>query len=456
MAKIVKRQYYVQYLGWKEVHGVWGREFTESITKELIKRRTGAPLPKLTIEVSPKELKITQQVEKKGKTQKLKYPAIPSKDITYAVQATSPDEDVVSCIYLGYNPQTRCAVHVHVYRCDSFQTAELLADHLTQITEIQEYQKRALRIEQDLVTRDQIRPRPSAFVGSKTYADDISTQDGINDERIPFESGRRDIYARNSVEDYPSRERHQDQDDGGEVYDSLAAELKAKLEARRAKDPILYPPKDYDTIHRKVGNAYIELGGRRDGNDSALGGSENSSARNSRNSADLARARIIGQEDNRSRGSQGSGGFDDFGEDDELKAITPRWKEKQNFMAPNPARAFSPPPDLKGGRSYFPEENDSDLPNYLAMRQSSPSAQQRLGSSSNDNVFESDRRYIHKGAMDNGRAHRRQDQPSYGSYPPEPTYGSPPPRGQPFNANDPSSNHIARSLAMGNDDFVLY
>jgi len=449
MSKIAKRQYYVQYLGWKEVQGVWGREFTESITKELIKRRTGAPLPKLTMEVSPKELKITQQIEKKGKIQKLKYPAIPSKDITYAVQATSPDEDVVSCIYLGYNPQTRCAVHVHVYRCDSVVTAGHLADHLTQITEIPEYQKRALRIEQDLVGRDQIRPRPSAFVGSNNRVpDDVSTQDGvIEDERI-METPRRDIiYNREVVEDYPSRERYTN--DNGGIYDSLAAELRAKLEARKAKDPILYPPKDYDTIHRKVGNAYIELrGGRRDGNDSALGASESSSARNS---AEIARPRVV-QEDNRSRGSHGSGGHDDFGEDDELKAVTPRWKEKQNFLAPNPARAFSPPPDLKGGQSYFPEE-DSDLPNYLISPNSSPNNQRRLGSSSSDNVF--DGRYPHVD-RDAGRGRRRPDKPSYGNYP-EPVYGAQPQRGS-AHLEDPSSEHIARSLAMSSmgDDFVLY
>ena len=441
MAKIAKRQYYVQYLGWKEVQGVWGREFTESVTKELIKRRAGASLPKLTIEVSPKELKITQLIEKKGKTQKLKYPAIPSKDITYAVQATSPDEDVVSCIYLGYNPQTRCAVHVHVYRCDSLDTADLLADHLTQITEIPEYQKRAVRIEQDLVARDQVRPRPSAFVGSSKYiADDVSTQDGVVEDDRMFESARRDMYR--NGEDYPSREKQQEEETG--VFNSLAAELQAKLDARRAKDPILHPPKDYDTIHRKIGNAYIDLNGKSKNGADSRGVSETSS----RNSADLTRSRIM-QEDNRSRGSHGSGGYDDFGEDDELKAITPRWKEKQGYVAPSalpdPSRAFSPPPDLKGGRSYFPSDSDSDLPNYLNFQSSSPPSQRRLPSSGSDNVFDNDRRYAPP--ADRGRR-----MPPAGNYP-EPVYGQAPPRG--YQVEDPSSAHIARSLG-GKGDFVMY
>ena len=122
--KIKKAQYYVWYLGWKECRGVYGREHTEPIAKELVYRRKHDVLPKLTIEVSKRELKIVQLVEKRSgksgggaaKVDRLRYPPVPAKDVTYAVQALSPDEDVVACIYLGYNPVSGCAVHVHCYR----------------------------------------------------------------------------------------------------------------------------------------------------------------------------------------------------------------------------------------------------------------------------------------------------------------------------------------------------
>ena len=64
-AKLKKAQYYVWYLGWKECHGLAGREFTEPIVRELLRRRSNEVLPKLTVEVGRKELKVIQLVEKK-------------------------------------------------------------------------------------------------------------------------------------------------------------------------------------------------------------------------------------------------------------------------------------------------------------------------------------------------------------------------------------------------------
>ena len=38
-------------MGWRECRGVWGREFTEPIARDLILTRRGEELPKLTLEV---------------------------------------------------------------------------------------------------------------------------------------------------------------------------------------------------------------------------------------------------------------------------------------------------------------------------------------------------------------------------------------------------------------------
>ncbi len=40
-----------RYLGWRECRGVWGREFTEPIARNLIHTRRQEDLPKLTLEV---------------------------------------------------------------------------------------------------------------------------------------------------------------------------------------------------------------------------------------------------------------------------------------------------------------------------------------------------------------------------------------------------------------------
>ena len=161
MSKSQRSQYYVWYLGWKESRGLSGQEFTEPIVRELLVRRRSEALPKLTIEVTKKELKVTQLVEKrKGKVDKVKYPAIPSRDVTFATQALYPDEDVVACIYLGYNARTQCAVHVHVYRCDSPDTAALLVDNINALVQLPEHLARVRKIEQELFEKGQIVLRP--------------------------------------------------------------------------------------------------------------------------------------------------------------------------------------------------------------------------------------------------------------------------------------------------------
>ena len=447
---IKKANYYVWYLGWKEVRGLWGREFTEPITKELVVRRAHEPLPKLTVEVNKKEVKVVQLVEKKkGKVEKVKYPPIPAKDVTYAVQALSPDMDVVSCIYLGYNPQTRCAVHVHVYRCDSPETAELFADHLTQLTEIPDHQERIFRIEADLVAKSQIMPRPSAFVGAAD-GDATSTIAPSTLEGRPggyYEDGDYQRHANYDSKSllrvlHPERESPQpghmspgrlspgrvsprhgrgsprpdsmrqdsDEKDIVDIYDSVTDELKAKLKINAA--PVLYPPKDYDTMHRSAGNmrSAEEIRRAHLSEDSAQGESE----RGSRESRGFS-----------SGGSRNSGASPVPPEDEELRAITPRWKmTSQTYVPPSSprtqspvpeiiydnakphqkqrplsyqgpgdrskspvygmARPLSPPPELKHN-SYFPSSDTAPLPGYLGSPPLSPSQRQHSVSGKHSN-----------------------------------------------------------------------
>ena len=195
-AKIKKAQYYVWYLGWKECRGVYGREHTEPIAKELVHRRQHEILPKLTIEVSKRELKIVQLVEKRkgngppapgGKVDRVRYPPVPAKDVTYAVQVLSPDEDVVACIYLGFNPQTGCAVHVHVYRCDSAETGAMFVAHLNKLIDLPEHRKRVEKIEAQLAAKGQVVPRPRN-ISERDDFDTLSTVTPDTDDGNTYES----------------------------------------------------------------------------------------------------------------------------------------------------------------------------------------------------------------------------------------------------------------------------
>src|SRR5207237_10080147 len=84
------------------------------------------------------------------------------------------------------------------------------------------------------------------------------------------------------------------------LYDSLAAELRAKLNTRKRNTPILLPPRDYDTMHRQRGNLKgIEV--RRCSNPAVVGGSGQRSRRSyaSREQESCGRSSGIGSaEDN--------------------------------------------------------------------------------------------------------------------------------------------------------------
>ena len=236
------------YVGWRDCGGVYGRAITEPIVKELVRDRQNEDLPKLTLEVTKKELKIVQLQEKrKNKVERIKYPPVPSKDVTYAVQALPPDEDIVACIYLGYNPLTQSAVHVHVYRCDSRETAAMLVGHLNQLITLPEHVDRVKKIEAELVKKGQITLRPD------TYVRQASPVPALTEEMVSSDEGRGSDYSDPPGNAYeataaPNYLPFNGNENASEMYDNLAEELKKKLKGKDA--PILLPAKDYDTVHR--------------------------------------------------------------------------------------------------------------------------------------------------------------------------------------------------------------
>ena len=236
-----KAQYYVWYLGWKESAAIGGRAHTEPVVKELIaRRRSDDELAKMTIEVNPKELRIVQLIEgAKGKIERRSHPSVPVRDVTYAVQALSPDEDVVACIFLGFNPQTRRVVHVHAYRCDSADTARRMTEHVNRIIALPEHRDRVRGIEAELVQKGHVVPRP---VGLGDAADDVGTMvdykvGGNNtNNRTPLRNKRTSAVLPTTPPIPPNP--------GG--FTSLASELLARL-GNKQSAPILLPVKDYGT-----------------------------------------------------------------------------------------------------------------------------------------------------------------------------------------------------------------
>ena len=386
-------KFYVQYLGWKECSGLWGREFSEPIAVQLISHRQGENLPKLTIEITKKELKLSQVTEgKKSRSSiKQKFPSIQTKDLSYATVLQQPYEDVVSCIYMGFNPQTRRAVHCHVYRCDSESTAGLLAGCLNQILTHPKHQERLRRMYPELLNKGQIQPHPLVHPETRAQADTYrhvgkspsSPTNGY--DRDPFsnqispsssvsEPGN-SVYELDENQINPtSGEKKKEFYPKGEdplKFAMMNKELQDIL-VKKQKPPILTPISDYDTINRTRGNYYdkelrqsqnpVIAGtrrrpqsdnneeGSRGGSDGSRGNSENGEGPSSPQThrTGSSRGSSSAMEDISPRSARNSRKYHDrksvggsgllSGEDDvdgaDLQPISPRWKPGRQVYAP--------------------------------------------------------------------------------------------------------------------------
>ena len=267
-----KHQFYVQFLGWVETEGIRGTRYTDPVIHDLRKKaRKWKYAPKLTLQMSKKEMKITQDVQeekKRGKKIKtIKFPIIPSRDITYAVQALSPidgaPDDIVACIYLGYVPRTKRYVHVHVYRFDSPDTATTFARLLNQITAA--FADRTGEIERQLVQQGQIEDprgnlnddyRPPRRNINNNYR--FNSSDGMSDRAFNDDSAADsgsfsdDAFPSGSDEIEADLQSLRD----AVPFDSVHDELKTRLRLTEANNaaPLLLPPKDYDTVVRRHGH----------------------------------------------------------------------------------------------------------------------------------------------------------------------------------------------------------
>ncbi|XP_059138621.1 uncharacterized protein LOC131926999 [Physella acuta] len=243
-----KTQFYVEFLGWMECRGVRGHMYTEPVIQEL-KQRNRKPErpPTLTIQVSKKDLRITQEVEdhKKKGIKKIKFPTIPARDITYVYQARHPDgrlDDIVACIYLGYMPRTQKLVHVHVYRFDEANTANLFARQIGVLVEGN--RQHILDIENSLAMKGEI-DEPSLITL------DAILEHHTTDSAVGSASS---AYSDDEPPTFGSDEIDPDLQSLNDVipFDNVADELRFRFKLEDS--PLLLPPKDYDTISRAHGN----------------------------------------------------------------------------------------------------------------------------------------------------------------------------------------------------------
>lgn len=168
-------------------------------------------------------------------------------------------------------------------RCDSPETATVLKEQLEQLVNREDNQKKFRDIESRLQSKGLL-PCHSPMKGRDrgTPEFDCRTSDSSENSDRGFGSG--------------SGSSNLTSDRIATLYDSLAAELREKLSARKRNTPLLFPPRDYDTIHRQRGNL-MGIESRRCSNPAVVGATGNRRSYASREQESCGRSSGIGSTD---------------------------------------------------------------------------------------------------------------------------------------------------------------
>ncbi|EFX84886.1 hypothetical protein DAPPUDRAFT_314448 [Daphnia pulex] len=254
----MKRLFYVWFLGAKECRGLRGDEFVRPIVRYFQRKEEECEPSKVTLQISAKGIKLVAD--------SLRH-FVPSHAVTYVSQGAPPDDDIVSVILLLYNPITKCPVHLHAYRCDSVETADLLSEQFQLLVDLPENQRKIRDLEQRLQSqglypsasqnqsRMLIKSCDTGLGGSSgdllaghsdSSSDDVASNDVCKSAA--------DLQRPVPLQSDPAISKN-DQERIARLYDSLAAELRDKLGGAMSGKaaPLLLPPKDYETQQPELG-----------------------------------------------------------------------------------------------------------------------------------------------------------------------------------------------------------
>ncbi|CAF3620720.1 unnamed protein product [Rotaria sordida] len=173
---------------------------------------------KTTLTVLKDGVKIIYNDEQKFST------IVPSTMIAGSAVSKTSFDDTVGVVYISPLNGQHYPAFVHIYRCDSSRTAQKFLSRLRAYLLIESHRLQIVQLEQYLLNHNLL--NIDAFNARKSHKTNtgVSSMSPSNDNR---------------------------QEKKIDPVKSITEELQKKI---NSKEPILFPPKDYDTIHAAHGN----------------------------------------------------------------------------------------------------------------------------------------------------------------------------------------------------------
>ncbi|CAI4230381.1 unnamed protein product [Auanema sp. JU1783] len=178
-SKVSKSHFYVWYLGSKEADGVRGSAVVLPVMRQLLKESFKKTPSKATVQISSKGLKLIQSVPAMSRSGKVKMQLvkfqIAANCITYSITGKAPFDDVVGVVMLVLNPEMQSPMHVHCYRCDSAETAQILHANIQIILSKPEVQRSIVDLEHRLFLSGLLVPRTSSSSRDLSVSSRVAT-----------------------------------------------------------------------------------------------------------------------------------------------------------------------------------------------------------------------------------------------------------------------------------------
>ncbi|CAF0783547.1 unnamed protein product [Rotaria sordida] len=184
---------------------------------------------KTTISVCRDGIKIIYENEHKYSTH------VPSSMIAGSVIGKSPFNDTLGVVYISPLTGRHYPAFVHVYRCDSTRTAQKLLLRIRAYTLNDNHRSKIVQLEQHLLQHNLL--NLDNYESSKSQLQSSNT--------TTLKSNKTSANISSSSTNSSSRQ------DKIDPVKSITEEFQKKL---HSQEPLLFPPKDYDTVHVSHGN----------------------------------------------------------------------------------------------------------------------------------------------------------------------------------------------------------